>query len=202
MKVINILYIVVFISVVILIIKKLMPVTTDKPENMTYKYTFNYLVNKIDESDRLVFKGVLLNGCTKLGIKPIDLMSVMFSESGLQPDIINDIGGATGIFQFMPDTAKRLGTTVQKIHRMKASEQLIYVFKYLKPYKGRLKTAFDIYLVTFWPAGLGKPNNYIFETKKISRSAVAKGNRAIDLNKDGKITMKEFKHWFKQRIYK
>lgn len=171
---------------------------------MEYKYSMNNLLNKIPASDRTIFKAVLLEGCKKLRCKPIDLLSVMYSESGLNPAIVNPDGGATGMLQFMPNTAKNLGTSTDSLKKMKASKQLIYVFKYLKPYSGKLTSPFAIYLVTFFPAGLNhiNQNSWVFEAKKLSRSKIAKSNKTMDLNKDSKITMGEFKKWFKTRIYK
>ena len=48
----------------------------------------------------------------KLNIDPKDLLGIMNSESGLNPQAVNKSSGATGLIQFMPATAKSLGTTV------------------------------------------------------------------------------------------
>jgi len=57
-------------------------------------------------------------------------MTVMFIESAatFRADITNSIG-ATGLIQFMPDTAKRLGTSTEALRKMGAINQLDYVFK-------------------------------------------------------------------------
>jgi|WetSurMetagenome_2_1015567.scaffolds.fasta_scaffold44395_5 hypothetical protein len=199
-KKVNIIYVICFVVVLLFLIKKL---SRNKDNTkLFYKYTTKELTNHIAESDQVAFKSALLAGCEELNIKPIDLLSVMFSESGLKYNAYNENGGASGIFQFIPSTAKSLGTSTAAIRTMKASTQLKYVFKYLRQFKGKIKTAFDIYLVTFFPVALGKPDSFIFKTKNISSSQVAKNNKAIDFNDDNKITKAEFKKWFKKRIFK
>ncbi len=88
-----------------------------------------------------------------------DLLAVMNSESGLNPSIQNQAGyQAYGLIQFTPQTASDLGTSVEKLVKMSAVEQLDYVEKfYLQARKtrgfGNKKfTAADLYAVTFLPA--------------------------------------------------
>lgn len=113
-------------------------------------------------------------------------------------------GYATGFIQFIPDTARRLGTTTWDLEKMSHVQQLDYVYKYFAPYAGKLKSYFDVYMVIFWPAGIhySSQDNYIFQTSKISRSAVARANPAIDINKDGTIYMHEFKQYIKNTVPK
>lgn len=183
---------------VVLVLKK----NKNNTEKLVLKYDMDFLLKKIDVSDRTLFKIILLQVCKIIGFKPIDILSVLFSESGLQPNIVNANGNATGILQWMPETAISLNTTVEKLKRMTASQQLIYVKKYFYPFRNKLKTPFDIYLATFFPAAIGQPDSFVFKSKKISRSAVARANKTMDLNRDNKITLGEFKEWFKDRIYK
>ena len=69
----------------------------------------------------------------RIGCEPNALMAVMQSESGIKTRVKNALGsGATGLIQFMPKTAKGLGTTTEKLSNMSAEEQLNYVEKYLK----------------------------------------------------------------------
>lgn len=88
-----------------------------------------------------------------------DLLAVMNSESGLNPAIQNQAGyQAYGLIQFTPDAAREIGTSVEKLVKMSAVEQLDYVEKfYLKARKtrgfGNKKfTAADLYAITFLPA--------------------------------------------------
>lgn len=156
-------------------------------------------IDKIKATDRIQFLAKLEAVSIKLQVNPNWLMVVMNSESGLNPAAYNPTGGASGLIQFMPSTAKALGTTTEELRKMSASKQLDYVYKYFKPYAGRMKGAYDVYLVTFFPAAVGKPDSYILETKSLSRSLIAKQNPAIDLNKNQEITVGEFKKWFAQR---
>lgn len=128
----------------------------------------------------------------KLFIDPNWLMAVMYKESGLNHRAVNSKGGATGLIQFMPSTANSLGTTTAMLLNMSNVEQLDYVYKYFKPYAGRILSYPDMYLITFFPAALSKPIDYIFQTNKLPASVVARFNPAIDLNKNGEITMNEF----------
>lgn len=126
-----------------------------------------------------------------LGISPADLMAVMHFESGMNPKAVNPYSGASGLIQFMPATAKGLGTSVESIRRMGIDSQLHYVYKYLLPYKGRMKDLADVYLAVFFPAAIGKPNSYALQTKRLSAGLIAKQNPVFDTNKDGKITKGE-----------
>ncbi len=139
-----------------------------------------------------------------LGINPDWLMAVMQLESGINPQAVNRQPGdpsdpsqraayrAVGLIQFMPATARGLGTSTQQLYGMTNLQQLDYVYKYYKGYSGRINSFEDMYTVNFWPAALGKPLHYVMETKTLSASLVAKQNPVFDLNKDGKITYGEF----------
>lgn len=128
----------------------------------------------------------------KLFIDPNWLMAVMYKESGLNHKAVNPSGGATGLIQFMPSTATGLGTTTQKLAAMSNVEQLEYVYQYFKPYRYKILSYPDLYLITFFPAALSKPLDYIFQTTKLPASVIAKYNPAIDLDKNKTITMSEF----------
>ena len=56
-----------------------------------------------------------------LGLDASLIMNIMSLESGLNPQAVNPQGGATGLIQFMPETAKRLGTTVEALRQMRRS---------------------------------------------------------------------------------
>ncbi len=129
--------------------------------------------------------------CGWLGINPNWLMYVMYFESGLNPNAVNPNGGATGLIQFMPATAAGLGTSTAELRQMTNVEQLDYVYKYLKPYAGKINNLVDLYLCVFFPVALNKGPEYIFETATLSRSKIAASNPVFDLNKDGMITRAE-----------
>ena len=69
----------------------------------------------------------------RLGTQPEYLLAVMSFETGgsFSPGIRNGAGsGATGLIQFMPATARELGTSTEALARMSATEQLEYVERY------------------------------------------------------------------------
>ena len=141
----------------------------------------------------------------KLKINPDWLMMVMFMESKINAQAVNKQSGdshdpkvrvvkrATGLIQFMPKTAKGLGTSTTALYNMTAIKQLDYVYTYFKPYAGRLKSFADLYMVTFFPVAIGKPNSYVLKTSNIPAETIAKQNPIFDINKDLQITVGEFK---------
>lgn len=103
---------------------------------------------------------------TKLGINPNWLMYVINHESGFNPKAYNPDGGATGLIQFMPTTANGLGTTTAELMNMNTLQQLDYVYKYFKRGAGKFHSIYDLYLFTFYPYAMGKPDTYIIGSEK------------------------------------
>jgi hypothetical protein len=125
-----------------------------------------------------------------LELNPDDLMSCMAFESGrtFSPKIRNAAGsGATGLIQFMPATARSLGTTTDALARMTAEDQLNFVYKYFRPWKGRLKSLSDVYMAILWPKAVGKPDDYALFTGGIAY----RQNAGLDLNRDRRVTKAE-----------
>jgi hypothetical protein len=129
----------------------------------------------------------------RLGIDANWLMVAMYIESAgtFNPAIQNKSTNATGLIQFMPSTAKALGTSVDQLKVMDNVQQLSYVYKYLLPYAGKLKSFIDLYFSIFFPLAIQKPLEWILEAKNLSPMAIAVVNKNYDLNKDGKITVGE-----------
>ena len=137
-----------------------------------------------------VFKERIIWTANDLGFDPNYLMACIAFESGetFSPSIKNAAGsGATGLIQFMPATARSLGTTTAKLAAMTAEDQIRYVYKYFKPYKGKLKTLEDIYMAILWPKAVGQPLTYPLFTGGIAY----RQNAGLDSNKDGKVTKYE-----------
>ncbi len=69
----------------------------------------------------------------RINCDPADLLALMHFESArtMSPSEPNKSSGAMGLIQIMPETAIGLGTTVEKLERMSAVQQLDYVEKYL-----------------------------------------------------------------------
>lgn len=121
------------------------------------------------------------------------LMSCMAWESNetFAPDVKNMAGsGATGLIQFMPSTAKALGTTTTALAAMTAEDQLNYVWKYFSQWKGKLKTLGDLYMAILWPRGVGKSETYVLWDRE-TRPTTYRQNAGIDADKDGTITKAE-----------
>lgn len=124
-----------------------------------------------------------------LGVKPEHLMFLMWFETAhtLDHRITNSIG-ATGLIQFMPSTAKGLGTTTYALRHMSNVDQLEYVKKHLSFARGRYKDFVDLYCGIFWPAAVGKPDSY-----RITSDRVAQQNPLFDINRDRDIEKSEIR---------
>lgn len=114
----------------------------------------------------------------ELGVTPDDLYIIFKAESGFNHKIENSIG-AVGLIQFLPSTAKGLGTTTTALKNMTALEQLDYVRKYFIGRKGQYKNAYDLYMQTFYPLALGKPANFVIQSSKETAELISKQNPAI-----------------------
>lgn len=129
----------------------------------------------------------------QLNLSPDDIMACMAWESGrtFSASIRNMAGsGATGLIQFMPATARALGTTTDALAAMTAEDQLNYVYRYFEPYKGKLQNLSDLYASILWPKAVGKPEDYVlWDRAKMPKTF--RQNAGLDLNKDGKVTKAE-----------
>lgn len=128
-----------------------------------------------------------------LGCDVNHLMACMAWETGerFSADVRNGAGsGATGLIQFMPSTAKALGTTTAKLAAMTPEDQLRYVYEYFKPYEGRLNNLGDVYMAILWPKAVGKPDYYVLFDKSKAPTTFRQ-NAGLDVNKDGLVTRAE-----------
>lgn len=127
----------------------------------------------------------------QLRMSPGHLMAAMAFETGetFSPSVENRAGsGAVGLLQFMPSTARALGTTTEKLTKMTAVEQLDYVEKYLHRFTGKLNTIEDAYSAVLLPKLVGKPA----DTVAFKKGTVAyRQNSSLDANNDGIITKAE-----------
>ena len=125
----------------------------------------------------------------RIGCNYKDLLAIMNSESGLNSRAVNKNGGATGLIQFMPSTAKGLGTTTEALKEMTPIQQLDYVEKFLTRAKNNsaLKnksqlSAGDLYALVFLPGRAGR------EVLTTQGEAYYNANKGTDENRDGQIT--------------
>lgn len=139
-----------------------------------------------------------------LELNPDDLMACMAWESGetFSASVRNAAGsGATGLIQFMPSTAVALGTSTAKLAAMTAEDQLNYVYKYFRPYAGRLNNLGDIYMAILWPSGVGKSDDYVLWNRS-TKPTTFRQNAGLDVDKNGSITRGECLGKIKEKLSK
>ncbi len=135
------------------------------------------------------------------------IMACIAWESGesFAPDKKNMAGsGATGLIQFMPTTAVKLGTTTAKLAAMTAEDQLNFVYKYfLDAIKrhGPLVTLEDVYMSILWPAAIGQQSGYVLFDKGKQPTAFRQ-NAGLDIDKNGQITKYEAAAHVREKLEK
>ena len=133
---------------------------------------------------------------TNLGIPEEDLLRVIqFETAGsFAPDQLSGTSSAVGLIQFMPDTAKDLGTTSKDLALLNRVQQMDFVEKYLSRFKGKMKDFGDIYMAVHFPAAVGKDDDYVVYAKDHEykgRRKAYEATKGMDVNKDGKVTKAE-----------
>ncbi len=127
------------------------------------------------------------------------LYKLFYKESRLNPYATNSISNAQALIQFMPSTAKNLGTSVEELSKMDVIQQIPFIKLYLERINPSLKfdNFTDLYLAVFYPKAIGKNDTYIIGSHINEQyvEKVAKQNRGIDKNKDKSITVKEFANY-------
>jgi hypothetical protein len=136
----------------------------------------------------------LLHASDRIGTDVSNLASCIGFETGktFSPSILNRAGsGAVGEIQFMPNTARSLGTTTAELAAMTFIAQLEYVVKYFSWFKGKdLNSVEALYSAIFWPAMIDKTNDYVV-TISTALGKVYRQNAGFDVNHDGTITRGE-----------
>lgn len=157
--------------------------------------------HKVPLAYRSAFTAKVIDISKKLGINPNWLMAIMDLETGgtFSASITNSLG-YTGLIQFGSDAAADLGTTTAALRKMSAVDQLDYVYRYFLPYKTKLRSFVDTYLQVFFPVAVGKGDDFLIQSSRLSFAAVAKANRGLDSNKDGKIYVWEIKKALLERL--
>ena len=149
-----------------------------------------FLEDKVKEN-KTAFCQKVIQIASALQILPSWLMIVMYFESRLNSKAVNSTSGATGLIQFMPTTARNLGTTTDELKEMSNVNQLDYVYLYLKPYKGKIESLTDLYLCIFYPYAVSRPYDYILGSQNGTATKIAEQNAIFDADKDGLITKGE-----------
>ena len=159
------------------------PLTTDQPERLSWGQKVSAL-----------FRTRVVEICKHLSVEPDHLMACMAFETGgsFSPSQKNLAGsGATGLIQFMPDTAQALGTSTEALARMTAEDQLQFVQKYFETYRGRLKNVGDLYMAILFPRGIGMPDDFALFVEGQKPVRRYQQNRGLDANHDGIVTRGE-----------
>lgn len=154
----------------------------------------------IPPADQASFESGLRTMASKLGGKPEWYAITMYRESGMKPTARNAQSGATGLIQFMPDTARTLKTTTDALSRMSALHQLPYVEAYYRmqiaQVQARPASLVDVYLLTLYPKAVGKPGAYVvFRMNTVAY----RQNKSIK-PQGGDITVTDIAQWVSQAV--
>jgi len=149
---------------------------------------FSHLVTQ----NRDAFFAKVRSISNQLGVDPNWLMAVMWKESRINHRAVNTISNATGLIQFMPATARGLGTTTAALLNMSNVQQLDLVHAYFRPYRGRMRSYVEMYQACFFPISIGKPDEWVFQSSTLSAQLIARQNPGIDRNANGVITVATF----------
>ena len=126
----------------------------------------------------------------RVGAKPEELMGVMSLETvgTFKPSVENPGTHATGLIQFMPSTAKGLGTSIGELSQMTPSEQLPWVEKYLSQpqYRGRVGTLEGLYSAVL-PGHIMGPDEVMFRPGTAEYNA----NKWLDTDHRNGISVQE-----------
>ncbi len=159
-------------------------------------------IEKLPSAIRTAFAQKVESIASFLGIHPAWLMQVMWAESKLRPDAANRQGNdkhlvAAGLLQFTAGSGiVKAGKvpSIAHILTLPALSQLDLVKWYFTPYRNRMHNYYDVYAVTFFPAMIGKGDDWVLQTKSLSADTIARQNPAIAKGK-AHITVADFKRY-------
>lgn len=150
-----------------------------------------------DKLTTAAFKRKLIRMADRLGLNPSMLAAVMMFETAgtMRADIQNSIR-ATGLIQFVPPTAVRLGTTVDALKKLTPEQQLDWVEKFFKNQAPRIKSLEDHYLAVFMPAYVGMSPSAVLGKSgstetigNLTKGAVYSSNKGFDKTGKGYFTV-------------
>jgi hypothetical protein len=162
-------------------------------------------LEKIPSGVRSAFGRAVLDLSKRLGIHPDWLMAVFYRESRLNPASVNTYNAA-GLIQITPTTAQDINATTAQILKAGYLDQLVYVERYyamrIKQW-GTPKSVYDLYLLTFYPPAMGKPDGHVLFR---AGSTPYERNKALDnflgVPKKGYISVRDIKSFVNQAIPK
>jgi hypothetical protein len=140
----------------------------------------------------------VLELAARLELSVDHLCALIAHESGWRANARNPLGGAIGLIQFMPPTAKGLGTTTAALGKMNALEQLVYVEKFFARAKagapGKQIGPRDVAIAAFLPSMIGHPDEHVAFRRDAPTAKERKSyydNAALDLDGNGQLTLGE-----------
>jgi hypothetical protein len=139
-------------------VKHVEPAVPTSPEHEHSKKSNNAL----QEPD---FLNKLVQVSRELGVSAKALFGIIRHESHFKHHLPNPHTGAIGLIQFMPKTARHLGTSTHQLAKMSGTEQLDYVYKFLKPKVRPGMDIGDMYMAVFLPSYVGAAPNTVLGKK-------------------------------------
>lgn len=139
------------------------------------------------------FLGEVDSLAQELEIDPSIILAVMDFETGgsFNPGQKNAAGSsATGLIQFMSNTATSLGTSTEELAGMSRTEQMRFVKDYFRQFGSSIKggSASDVYMAVLFPKAIGKADSFVLFTEGTKAYTQNKG---LDRNGDGTVTKAE-----------
>lgn len=113
-----------------------------------------------------------------IGVPGQWLADVMAGESGFSKDVVNPDSGSTGLIQFMPDTARSLGTSVEALAAMDRVAQMKYVRKYfdINNFSKNMKNVYAL-VQAIWNGSIDKANRNDQSLRTLTDGAIRNGRK-------------------------
>lgn len=149
------------------------------------------LANALDQKLGTGFAAKVEEVAKNLNCNPNDLLAMMYSESGINPNI-RGFNGAAGLIQFMPSILPAYGYTADQVASMSGVQQLDLVqevlskSKEMSGYSASDKIdAGTLYAICFLPASA---KNDVLCSSTGNLSWAYSANSPLDIDGDGSIT--------------
>lgn len=166
----------------------------DRYENLAQEKHGNQFINRVKEIGK------------KVGLDYKLILATMYHESGIDEKAQNPNSKATGLIQFMPSTARALGTNVNELKNMSPMEQLDYVEDFYVGHKNagliqKVKSVEDTYFLVFYPYAVGKPDDFVLgsEVSNDRVKLIAQQNSGFDKENKGYITVGDVKKFIRKK---
>lgn len=136
----------------------------------------------------------VVNSARELGVRPEDLAALIGFETNYSfspSEQRNPYSSATGLIQFVENTASWLGTSTDELKNMSFEEQMNYVVEYLRRFGVGTEhnSIVDMYIAILQPASLGK-DVIISDPDKVAKNPI------LDVDDSGTITRSDLEARF------